>query len=167
MLKPLLGLAGFCVRHLVALFVTVATACLLWTVVYFALLLWAVFSGGGIGGPLAFPAGLLFVLVAATLAVLSLFLPATALAELVARRRGFPILVQIPISVAFLAVLSFIVVGTVMTVRSGTTTPKDFLIASGLLFVIHLLPLGLYWWVAQSGPLIVSIVRRFSPSNRS
>ena len=83
---------GFFGRHSVALLVTVAVACVLWTVTYFALLLWAAFTGGGLGSPASYPLGLLFVILAGTLASVTLFLPATALAEWFAHRRRLPIL---------------------------------------------------------------------------
>ena len=86
-----------------AILTALLTACALWTITYFALLLWAVFTDSGIGGPLAYPAGLFFFFLASTAAGLVLLLPSTALAEWFARRRGFPILAQIPLSVAALA----------------------------------------------------------------
>lgn len=153
------GISGFCARHLLALVVTVAVPCVLWTITYFALLLWAVFTGGGIGGPLAYPAGLLFFFVAAAVASLVLLLPSTALAEWFAKRRGLPILVQIPISVAILALLCFVLV----TIAASVGAPPSFLgvsVGFGVLFIAHLLPLGLYWWTAQSGPLLLSLFKR-------
>jgi hypothetical protein len=138
----------FCARHFLAVLLTVLAGCLLWTVTYFALLLWAAFAGSGLGGPLTYPAGLLFLLVAGTATSLVLLFPATAFAEWLARRLGFPVLVQIPFSVAFLALLCFAAVGIRSSVSFGV-----------LLFLSLLLPLGLYWWVAQSGPLVLSLLR--------
>ena len=103
--RHVISIGGFAARHFVAMFVVVAGACILWTVAYFALLLWAVLSGGGVGGPLAFPVGLLLVLVASALAVVVLLMPSAALAERMARWLQLPILAQIPLSVGFLAAL--------------------------------------------------------------
>ena len=160
-IQTAVGISGFCARHLLALVVTVAVPCVLWTITYLALLLWAGFTGGGIGGPLAYPVGLLLVFIAAAAAVASLvlLLPSTALAEWFARRRGFPILAQIPISVAILAALCFVMVA----VAAAAGAPGSFQgvsVGFSLLFAAHLLPLGLYWWTAQSGPLLVSLFKR-------
>ena len=128
-------------------------------IIYLALLLWAVFTGDGIGGPLAYPAGLLFVIVAAIVACLVLLLPSTALAEWFAKRSGLPILAQIPISVAILALLCFVFIA----VAASTGVPASFQgisVGFGVLFIAHLLPLGLYWWTAQSGPLLLSLFKR-------
>ena len=151
-------IGGFCARHVLALGVTVAAACVVWTVTYFALLLWAVVTGGGLGGPLAYPSGLLFFFVATTAAGLVLLFPSTVLAEWLARRRGFPVLAQIPASVAVLALLCAIGGSLVAAWRSqpplhGVTA------GGGVLFLALLVPLGLYWWAAQSGPLLLSLFR--------
>ncbi len=152
-------IGGFCARHLLATLVVVLVLCVLWTVTYFALLIWAAVSGGGLGSPASYPLGLLLSLVGGTVFSLTLFLPATALAEWIAKRRGLPILAQIPISIAILAALCLLVVGSAMAAgvqasfRSGAA-------GFAVLFLAHLLPLGLYWWVAQSGPLLVSLYRQ-------
>lgn len=162
-IQTAVGITGFCARHILALVVTVAVPCVLWTVTYFALLLWAVFTGGGIGGPLAYPAGLLFFFIAAIVASLLLLFPATALAEWFTKRRGLPILVQIPISVGILALLCMLLVA----VAASVGAPPSFQgvsVGFGVLFIAHLLPLGLYWWTAQSGPLLLSLFQKFTKS---
>lgn len=149
----------FSARHFLALAVTVAAACLTWTVIYFALLLWAVLTNGGLGGPFAYPAGLLFFFVSTAAAGLVLLFPSTALAEWIARRRGFPIFAQIPISAGVLALLCGIVAGIVAAFGSQ---PALYGVSAGfgVLFLALLVPLGLYWWVAQSGPLVLSLLWR-------
>lgn len=164
--KSLVSIGGFCARHSLALFVTVGAACILWTILYFTLLLWAMLSSGGIGGPLAYPVGLLLVFVAATAGTLILLLPATALAEWIAYWRGFPILAQIPVSVFFLALICLAMSGLAQLLGHplfGRALFPGFV----FLFVAHLLPLGVYWWTAQSGPLLLSLVRRLWPRPRA
>lgn len=152
-------IGSFCARHCLALTVTVAAACVVWTVTYFALLLWAVCTDSDIGGPLAYPAGLLFSFVASTAASLILLFPSTAFAEWFARRRGFPILVQIPVSVVALALLCIIAIGIIFTVGSQPSL-HGVAFSFGILFLSLLVPLGLYWWAAQSIPLLLSLMRR-------
>lgn len=152
-------IGGFCARHLAALLVTVVVPCVLWTLAYIALLLWAIFTDSGIGGPFAYPAGLLFCFIAASAASVVLLFPSVALAEWLARRQGFPILAQIPISIAILSLLCLIIVSVIVMVGA----PPSFRAASvcfGILLVAHLPPLGLYWWVAQGAPLLLSLCRR-------
>ncbi len=155
----------FCLRHAVAMALTIAIPCLLWTVAYLGLLLYATVTGGGPGGPLAYPVGLLFVLAGAAGACLVLLFPATAAAEWIARRLSLPILAQIPISIGFLAILSLL-----LTLILGQRFPQALPLAPGqklnpvitaaALFSAHLLPLGFYWWIAQIGPLLSALFAR-------
>jgi hypothetical protein len=152
-------IGSFCARHLLALAVTVAAACVVWTIIYFALLLWAVFTDSGLGGPLAYPAGLLFFFVATTVVSLVLLLPSTAIAEWFARRRGLPILAQIPVSIVALALLCLVAGGIASAVGSQPTF-HGVSVGFGVLFLALLMPLGLYWWAAQSIPLLLSLIHR-------
>jgi hypothetical protein len=152
-------IVSFSAQHLLALSVTVAAACAAWTILYFALLLWALLTNGGIGSPLAYPAGLLFVALATAVTSFVLLLPSTALAAWIAHRSRLPIFAQIPLSVGALALLSKIAVG--IASRMGAMpalngTPISF----GVLFLVLLLPLGVYWFAMQSVPLLLSLLRR-------
>jgi len=148
-------LSAFLIRHLVATAVIVVTPCVVWTVCYFALLIWAIIVDGGVGSPLVYPLGLVFFATAGTLMSLLLFLPATA--EWLARWLNLPVLVQIPLSVAVLAALCFV---TVLVMSERTFQGLSFNFA--LLYVLMLLPMGLYWWVALSGPLLVALLSRIN-----
>jgi len=149
----------FLLRHLLALAGLVALGCFFWTVVYFGLLLWALTSGGGIGGPLAYPAGLVVVFCLGVGAGLGLLLPATALAEWLVGRRHWPVLAQIPVSVALLVLIC----SAIVFAGSGelSTGFLNQLAIVGVLVALNLVPLGIYWWIAQSGPLIWSGLARW------
>lgn len=157
----LAGRVGFfCARHLFALIVTIAVPCALWTVVYIMMLVWAVLAGGGVGGPLVYPLGLLFLMAAGTAASLFLLFPATVMAEWYAWRRGLPALAQIPISVVILAAICLAIAAT--SIALGWRPPlysgsADFVFS----FLALLLLLGVFWWAAQSGPVLLSLLQRF------
>ena len=148
--------AGFCARHSVALLVTVGVECGLWTITYFALLLWAMCAGGGLGSPATYPLGLFSIIVAGTLDCAALLLPSTALAEWYQRRCGYGTLALLCVA---LTCLSFLACGWVFSARLATAT-------SAVLFLLHLLPLGLYWWVVQCGPLLLSLLRKLRLGTR-
>ena len=155
-------IAAFLFRHAVAVAGVVLAGLLLWTFVYFALLLWALIVGGGIGGPLAYPAGLLVVLGMSLSASLALLFPATAIAERLGKRLRWPVLAQIPLSVG--------VAGAICVSISLLSMPGEFakgLQTAAILWAANLLPLGLYWWIAQSGPLILSGIDRWKSRLRA
>lgn len=158
------SMASVAIRHAVASFATIAAACAIWTVVYVALLLWAIVSNSGLGGPLAYPGGLLFVAVTAGVASLLLFFPATVSAELICRGGALPILTQIPVSVAMLAALCF-VAGVI--IRASTAAIPFGASVSGFivwLFMLSLLQIAFYWWIAQAAPLVRGAINMFRVS---
>jgi hypothetical protein len=153
------NLAFFILRHAIASFATIVAACLLWTVAYFALLLWAVAANAGLGGPLAYPGMLLVVAVAAIFASTLLFFPATALAEWVCSRARWPVLAQIPVTVGMLAMLC-ITMAAIFPALRGQPISADAVITGGAWFFgLSLLPIGIYWWIAQAGPLLRGAAR--------
>jgi hypothetical protein len=157
-LHKTLRAGSFCARHCLALFVTVGTACALWTVIYFALLFVAFLTGSGVGGLLTYPIGLILIFLATTAISLLLLLPSTVLAEWFARRRGFPILAQIPLSLVAMGLLCLLTVA-IPSVFSPGSTFQSVLLGFGFLYLVLLVPLGFYWWVAQSVPMVLSIFR--------
>jgi hypothetical protein len=148
---------SFLLRHALAVAVSVAVPCMLWTVAYFGLLLWVMIFGGGPGGPLAYPAGLLVVFLAALAASVLVFFPAVGAAELVARRLGWPVFAQLPLSMAGpMLVCAALAIGAGVQGRDAGGAAVVFASLLGLV----LIPLILYWWVAQSIPLIVSLLKQ-------
>ncbi|HSK77886.1 MAG TPA: hypothetical protein VLQ45_15655 [Thermoanaerobaculia bacterium] len=147
-------LALFGIRHAVAVLATIVAACILWTVTYAALLAWAVVTNEGLGGPLAYPGGLVAAAITAAVTSLVLFLPATALAEWICRRSHWPFLAQIPVSVAVLAAVCVPVALGVQLLREVPASAASVLQSAALLFTLSLVPIGFYWWVAQTGSLV-------------
>jgi hypothetical protein len=157
-------MASLAIRHAVASLATIAAACAIWTAAYVALLLWAIVSNGGLGGPLAYPGGLVFAAVTAGVACLLLFFPATVSAELICRSRALPILTQIPVSVAVLAALCFL---SGVILRASTAAIPFGASVSGFiawLFLLSLFPIGFYWWIAQAAPLVRGAINMFRAS---
>jgi hypothetical protein len=149
---------GFLARHLLAVLVIVGVAFGIWTMTYVVLLFWAGFVGGGPGGPLAYPFGLVFVLLFSTALCCCLFLPASGIAEWLAGRYGLPVFAQIPLSVAALCLLC--ITGVVVASAAGLfSSVSTALLALGVLVLSQLVPFGLYWWAAESGPVLLSVFR--------
>ncbi len=155
----------FFARHLLALGATVAAASALWTLTYFALLLWAIVSGAGLGSPASYPLGLLVVLVGSTALAVTLLLPSTAFAEVLVRRLRLPFLVEIPISVSVLALLCLAVASITSTIGSSWSL-RGVTIGFGGLFLALLVPLGLYWGSARTPSLLFSLLRGLPAAGR-
>jgi hypothetical protein len=89
-------------------------------------------------------------------ASVALFLPSTVIAERLVRARGLPGWAQIPISIGMLSVLCLVLTG--LAAVAGFT--DSALRTAGTIFLAALVPMGLYWWSAQSGPMVISLLRR-------
>ena len=159
-------LALWAARHGLAAAATVAAGCVLWTITYAALLLWAMLTNAPLGGPLAYPGGLVAIALAAAFASIVLFLPATALAEWIGRRRRLPVLAQIPLTVALLAALCIPAAAGLYLLRGAAMSPAGIANVAAWSFGLSLIPVGLYWWVAQSGPLVLSVIRAVRSGRR-
>jgi hypothetical protein len=144
-------------RHFAASFAVIAAACLLWTLAYAGLLGWAILSGGGLGGPLAYPGGLIVVGVAAAITSATLLFPATVAAELLTRRFPLRFLAQVAVAVAVLAALS-IAFSPLLVAWRGLASARVFTVAAWI-FGLSLVPLGIYWW-ALLGSKCATISRR-------
>jgi hypothetical protein len=115
---------------------------------YIALLAWAALTGGGLGGPLALPFLVLFALVASIATAALILFPATALAEWICARREMALGWQIPIAVACMA--ACVAAATMAMFLLRGTSLQSAAAAAGMLFVVLLIPLGVYWWSMQS-----------------
>ena len=147
-----------CCRHGFALLATLFAAVAAWTGGYFFLFLWAIFTGAGLGGPLAYPAGLIVVILATLAAVLLLLLPATVFAEWCSRRWGFAVTARISASVAMLGLLS-LAFSAAFAASGGFESVAAW---AGIVFVANLAPLGIYWWAARSVEAFQRICLRFA-----
>lgn len=145
-------------RHSLATLATAAVACAIWTITYLFLLLWAGFFGGGLGGPLAYPGGLVAVLLLTAVVCLVVLAPATGIADWVARRYELPFLIRIPLSLGALLVLctAAVVAGTVGGVFSSLSEAIGTL---AVLVLVLSLPLGVYWWIAEAVPFLLATGR--------
>jgi hypothetical protein len=155
--------SSFVLRQAFAIAVTVFSACAIWTICYLALLLWAILSDEGLGGPLAYPAGLLaFFLMSLALSV-CLYFPSTAIAAGLAKKYHRSLLWQIAICISISALLHLV---AVVVIREHLTeSPVQRLSIAVALFFLNLIPLGFYWWCAQGLLVCRSIVRRISLSH--
>lgn len=153
------GIALFALRHALAMAVTIVLPCVLWTLLYLVLLLWAILTDSGIGSPVAYPLGLLLVAAWSALMAVVFFFPSTAFAALITTRMKWAILWQIPLCLTLFALFSGLLALTVGA-QSASPAWRDTSIGFGLFYAAHLLPLGLYWWTAQSLPVFQAGFRK-------
>ena len=160
-MKGWLPVLTFILRHALALPVAVVLGCALWTIVYLLLLLAAILTDEGLGGPLAYPAGLAAVAVTVFLAWCA-FVPACALGNLSCAIFKLPRLAAIP----FVSIAGYMLCLVVVWIHVG-----DFQSSLGRSLFVHAvflsLPLGVYWWLTEGPAAIYDIWRRWRKGKTS
>lgn len=145
-----LAALAFLARHLLFVLFAIATGCVVWTALYFCLLLIASFTGAGIGGPLALPAGIIAIMGTGMIVGWGVFTPACAVGEIFRRMANLPRLAAIPVVFVMAGLLSYF--GYLAFIKSLTTHSMPSVTKVALYYVMFLsVPLGLYWWLTE-GP---------------
>lgn len=147
----------FALRHGLALLLLPLAAALLWTAAYFILLFFAAIFGGGLGGPLAWPAGLVFFGGGSFLLIAMALAPGCGLAELLRRIPRWPRLTALPLAMAS-AALAALLWGMLLS----PVGPEGWHFESWLPLMAFAAAVQLPYWllVEGLGGLAASIARR-------
>jgi hypothetical protein len=143
----------FAAKHAVASAFLVAGIVTLTASVYVALLMWAAVTGGGLGGPLTLPFLLLFAFVGSVVSAAFILMPTTAFTEWVCKKRHLPLALQIPVSIACLA--ASLLAGAPLIAMIRNASVSFALTRAGIVFLLLLIPLGVYWWSMQSADWVL------------
>jgi len=143
----------FLLRHAVMTPVIAAILCAGWVAFYLVLLVTAIIVGGGAGGPLALPAGLIAVVAASAVVGWGIFVPACAIGAAI-RSLVRPPLLVILLAVWFAGTLlgSIWVRAFVTCLLKEPSPPFAETIAWSALGVS--VPLGLYWWATEGAAML-------------
>ena len=96
-IKAVASALAFLARHFLFVVLAMLLGCVLWTVVYLVLLVIAVVANQGLGGPMAYPAGLVAVVLSCVFLGWGVFAPATALGAIACGLLRWPRLAAIPL----------------------------------------------------------------------
>jgi hypothetical protein len=149
-MKAVISVLGFATRHLLFVVFAMLAGWVLWTVAYVVLLLVAVIANQGLGGPLAYPAGLIAVAGSCVFLGWGIFTPASALGSIFCRLFKLPLLSAIPVVfvsaflISYLFYWGFVELLTTGSMPSALEFLKNFTIFLSV-------PLGAYWWLTE-GP---------------
>jgi hypothetical protein len=156
----------FAVRHLLFVPIAIVAGCVLWTVAYVILLVTAVVFDLGVGSPLAYPTGIVAILVGAIVIGWGIFAPASAIGAIACALLKLPRLAAIPIVTVSAFVLSYLLYWgyiewvTTHSMPSATIVLKNFAIFLSI-------PLGIYWWITEGPGAIFDTCRRWITRRRT
>lgn len=156
---------SFIARHFLFVVLASIAGCVLWTIAYVVLLAVAVIGGHGVGGPLAYPAGLFAVVAACVVLGWGIFAPASAVGLLVCQIFRWPRIAAIPLVFGAAFGLSFLLFRIHTGLASTGSTPS-----SGVVFwnftVFLSIPLGIYWWLTEGPGALFDLFRRWISHRR-
>ena len=149
----------FAARHLLIVPVAMIAGCVLWTVVYVLLLLVAVIGNQGVGGPLAYPAGIVAIIAASVLIGWGIFAPASAMGAVFCKLFGWPRIAAVPVVFGAALILSYWFYWLLIHALTTHSMPSMWVVLK--YFTIYLsVPLGAYWWVTEGPGTLLDAFRR-------
>jgi hypothetical protein len=116
---------------------------------YFGLLAWAIVAGSPIGSPLALLGMVAMAFLASLIGVLGVLFPVTITADLVCRRAlRWSRFAQIPVATILCLLEVLAISAAVASYRQAEVAAA--LKVGLLVWLVLLVPLGIYWWVLQA-----------------
>jgi hypothetical protein len=150
----------FAARHLLIVPIAIVAGCVIWTIIYVILLLVAIIFNQGIGGLLAYPAGIIAILVTTIVIGWGVFAPASALGAIASALLKLPRLAAIPIVTASAFGLSyFLYWGYIELVTTHSMPSAAVVLKNSAMFLS--IPLGIYWWITEGPGAIFDACRRW------
>ena len=159
-MKAVLPALTFLARHFLFVAFAMIAGCVVWTIAYFVLLGIAVVTNQGVGGPLAFPAGILAVLAACGFLGWGVFAPASAVGAAFCRVFRLPRISAIPVVTVAAFLLSYVIYWAYIEVVTTHSMPSMLTVLKN--FAIYLsIPLGAYWWLTEGPGALFDGFRRW------
>ena len=156
----------FAARHLLIVPIAIVASCIIWTMIYVILLLVAIIFNQGVGGPLAYPAGIIAILVTTIVVGWGIFAPASAIGAIACAMLKLPRLAAIPIVTVSAFGLSYLIYWGYMELITTHSMPSATVVLKN--FVIFLsIPLGIYWWITEGPGAIFDACRQWFRRRRA
>jgi hypothetical protein len=159
-MKAVLPVLPFLARHFLFVAFAMVAGCIAWTIAYFVLLVVAVITNQGVGGPLAYPAGIVAVLAACGFLGWGVFAPASAIGAVFWRVFQLPRIAAIPVVTIAAFFLSYLIYWGYIDVVTTHPMPPVLVVLNN--FAIYLsIPLGAYWWLTEGPAALFDSFRRW------
>lgn len=156
----------FAARHLPVVPIAIVVGCIIWTIIYVILLLAAIIFNLGLGGPLAYPAGIIAIVVPTIVIGWGVFAPASAVGAIVCSFLKLPRLAAIPIVTAAAFGLTYLLYWGYIESVTTHSMPSALVVLKN--FAVFLsIPLGIYWWITEGPGAIFDACRRWFRHRRA
>jgi hypothetical protein len=156
----------FAARHLLIVPIAIVAGCIVWTIIYVILLLAAIIFNQGVGGPLAYPAGIIAIVVPTVVIGWGIFAPASAVGAIVCALLKLPRLAAIPIVTAAAFGLSYLLYWGFIELVTTHSMPSAAVVLKNFAMFLSI-PLGIYWWITEGPGSIIDAFRRWFRHRRA
>jgi hypothetical protein len=164
-MKAVLPALTFLARHFLFVAFAMVAGCIVWTLAYSVLLAIAVVTRQGVGGPLAFPVGIIAVLAACGFLGWGIFAPASAIGAAFCRVFRLPRIAAIPIVTVAAFLLTYAIHWAYIEIVTTHSMPSMLTVLKN--FAIYLsIPLGAYWWLTEGPGALFDVFRRWMGRRR-
>ncbi|MDP4626194.1 MAG: hypothetical protein NWT08_13785 [Akkermansiaceae bacterium] len=147
-MRTAVAIIAFAARHFLAVCLAIVIGCVIWTVGYFLLLVFAICFNEGLGSPLTYPAGLLGIGLVCSVIGWGIFTPAAGLGRIFCRLTQWPLLTAIPVVFTSALLLSYCFYQIFIAAVTTSTMPSVWLVLKNFTLFLSV-PLGAYWWLTE------------------
>lgn len=159
-MNNVISVISFVTRHLLIVSLAIITGCILWTIAYVVLLIVAATLNGGPGGPLAYPAGIITIIVAGISIGWGVFAPACAIGSVFWKIFGLPRIAAIPVVFGSALFLSSLLYWAFIKEMTTHPMPSMWVVLKNHTVFLSV-PLGAYWWVTEGPGALFDLFRRW------
>lgn len=156
-MNAMISVMTFALRHLCIVLLAIAAGCLVWTLLYAILLVAAILFHQGVGGPLAYPVGLFFIVSTTIVIGWGIFAPAAAIGAIACSALKLPRLVAIPVVAVVAFILNYGLYWAYIEWISTTSMPSVFEVLKNFMLFLSI-PLGIYWWITEGPGAIFDVL---------
>jgi len=165
-MNNLIAVISFVARHLLIVSLAIITGCILWTIAYAVLLIVAAIFNEGLGGPIAYPAGIIAIIVAGISIGWGIFAPACAIGAVFWKIFGLPRIAAIPVVFGSALVLSSLLYWAFIEAMTTSPMPSIWVVIKHHTIFLSV-PLGAYWWVTEGPGALFDVFRRWIRRRRN
>lgn len=164
-MKAVIPVFTFLARHFLFVVLAMIAGCVIWTFAYLVLLAIAVITDQGLGGPLAFPAGIIIVVASCVFLGWGVFAPASATGAIFCGLFRLPRIAAIPVVCLAVFIFSYLIYwACIELVTTHSMPPISTVLKNFGIFLS--VPLGVYWWLTEGPGVLFDSFRRWIRQRR-
>jgi hypothetical protein len=164
-MKAVIPVITFAARHFMIVALAIIAGCILWTIAYLVLLMVAVIWNQGVGGPLAYPAGIVAIISTCIFTGWGVFAPASGVGIVFCSKFGLPRLAAIPVVFGTAFVISYLMYWAFIELLTTHSMPSAWIVLKNYMVYLSV-PLGAYWWLTEGPGALFDAFRRWIGNRR-